>query len=166
MSNLARLNGGMKPIGVLRRANVYQSAGAVYPGDPVSLTSAGQVQSAAASSALVGVALSYASASGLDVMVADHPDQEFSIECSVSGGVASQTAMNLNYNIVSGSPNTTYKLSGATLDDSSGVASTSTLPLKALRLEKRDNNAFGINADVIVIINNHSLKGGTGTVGI
>ncbi len=167
MANLSRLNGGLKVIGSNRRANIYVAGGTVYPGDPLTPNSSGFLVVASAGVPLIGAALSYASASGIQVLVADHPDQEFSLQCSVSAGIASQTGMNLNYNVLSGSPSSTYRLSGATLDDSSGLASAGgSLQVKALRLEQRDNNAFGLNADIVVIINNHVLKGGTGTVGV
>jgi hypothetical protein len=143
---------------------MYVAQSAIYPGDPVTLNSAGTVQLAAAGNALLGAAIGQASA-GQSVLIADHPDQEFYIQASGSVPGA-QSDMLLNYNILPGSPNTTYNISGAQLDSTS-QATTATLPLKALRVDNRVNNTLGsANVKVIVAINNHVLKGGTGTAGV
>lgn len=162
MANTVKPRGAW-PVQELRRANAYQSGGVVYPGDFVVHNSAGQVVAATATQALLGVALGYASASGLDLLVADHPDQMFAVQSS-SASPSAQTELNLNYNIVATAGSSAYKMSRMALDGSA-TATTATLPLRALFLEKTPLNAIGTNDDVIVIINNHQLKGGTGTVG-
>lgn len=163
MANVAR-NQGARCEGVPLRVRTYQSGGAVYPGDLVKLDSSGQVVSASASDALVGAAVGYASASGKDIAVADHPDQLFLIYSDGSTPSA-QTDLNLNYNFVAASADTSYKISRMVLDHTSG-ATTATLPLKLLGIESRPDSDLADGNDVCVVaINNHQLKGGTGTVG-
>lgn len=154
---------GAQPYGQIYRAQLYVSGGAVYPGDFVSTNSSGQVVAASASSALLGVAANYTSASGKDLLVYDHPDQMFVVQ-SDDTNPGAQTDFNLNYDIVATSGNTTYNASRMALDGSTG-ATTATLPLKALSYEKRPDNALSAECDVVVLINNHQLKGGTGTAG-
>jgi len=154
---------GAEPKGTPMRSEVYQSGGAIFKGDWVSKDADGEVIAALVTTALVGVAAESTSAAGAEVKVYDHPDQQFIIQAD-DAGVAAQTNLNLNYNIVATAGDATFSQSRMELDGSSGAV-TATLPLKALRLDVRDDNAFGANADVVVIINNHQLKGGTGTLG-
>lgn len=153
---------GARPYGVLLRATTYQAGGTVYPGDLVKTNSSGQVVAASASDALLGAALGYAT-TGLDILVADHPDQQYSIQ-SDDANPGAQTDILLNYNFVATSGSSTYKDSRMALDGSTG-ATTATLPLKVLGYENRPDNALSTNCDCLVIINNHQLKGGTGTAG-
>jgi hypothetical protein len=150
---------GAKPYGDVLRIKEYTAGGAVYPGDFVHLEDDGKVDAAAASENLIGVAMSYASADGSKVLVADDPNQRFIVQADETE-VDAQTDVGLNYNIVAGSPNTTYKISRQEMDSSSG-ATTSTLPLKLLGIDPRKDNAFGEFVDCIVIINNHVLGNAT-----
>lgn len=155
---------GLSPHGRPLRQREYIAASVIYPGDPVKLKNDGKVEIAAASNALCGVAASYASGDGVKVNVYDDPDQLFEIQAD-DASIDAQTDLNLNYNIVVGSPNTVYKRSGVELDGNTG-ATDSTLPLKLLSVSKRVDNALGEFADCIVKINNHQLDGGTGTEGV
>lgn len=146
------------------RSRKYVAAAAIYPGDFVSLDSGGKVAVASASAALVGVALSYASAADEEVLVADAPDQLFKVQADDTT-VDAQTDINLNYNILATSPSTAYKISRHELDAST-QATTSTLPLRLLAIDARPDNALGGFVDCIVKINNHQLGSGTGTEGI
>lgn len=155
---------GFEPAGECLRIREYTAdTNAIYAGDCVSLNSNGTVDRSAASSALVGVAMSYSAASG-KVLVADHPDQEFKAQAD-DATIDAQTDMNLNYDIVVGSPDTSYKRSGMQIDAST-QATTATLPIKVLRLDPTVNNALGDKAKVICKINNHQLNSGTGTAGV
>jgi hypothetical protein len=145
------------------RANRYVADEAIYPGDFVNANSSGKVEPADASEALLGVALGYASADGESIMIADHPAQRYILQADGSD-IDAQTDFNLNFNIVATAGNSTYKLSRMELDSDSG-ATTATLPLKLLDYDIRPDNALGAQVDCIVEINNHQLKGGTGTVG-
>lgn len=154
---------GLEPFERVLRARDYKADGTIFPGDAVKLKDDGEVERAAASNALLGVALSYATA-GQKVLVADHPDQIFKVQ-SDSADVDAQTDINLNYNIVATAGDTTYRVSRMELDGDSG-ADTATLPLKLLKIDERVDNALGAAVDCIVVINNHQLKGGTGTAGV
>lgn len=168
MANVDRPN-GLEPIGKPLRANVYTAAEAIYPGDPVSLTAAGKVERASASSALVGVALGLAKADGDEILVADSPDQYFKVQADGSD-IDDQNDINLNYNLAATSAafNTAYQLSRVELDSSTGATTSAgtTLPLKLLGISKEANNALGANVKCVVKINNHQLNGGTGTDGV
>lgn len=163
MANTAKPRGAY-PVQELRRANVYVSGGVVYPGDFVTQSSSGTVVAATATQALIGASLGYASAASVDLLIADHPDQMFAIQSDDSNPSA-QTDFNLNYNIVATAGSSAYRMSRMALDGSTS-ATTATLPLKALFLEKTPLNSLAASADVIVVINNHQLKGGTGSAGV
>lgn len=155
---------GFSPYGRPLRQREYIAAAVIYPGDLVKLTSAGLVDRCAASDPSCGVAASYASGSGVKVNVYDDPDQMF--ECQADDAtIDAQTDINLNYDIVVGSPNTTYKRSGMQIDAST-QATTAALPIKVLSVSPRIDNALGSLADVVCKINNHQLSTGTGTLGV
>jgi hypothetical protein len=172
--NVARPR-GFRPKGAAVRENRYQAntSTPIYPGDAVTLTAAGTVASATAGQALVGVSNSYYSGvlpsgqTSVDVMVWDDPDQLFYV--NASGAVPElQTDFNTNYNILATAGSTQFKVSRQQLDSTS-ASTTATLQLKLLDFDPRpnDNLASGNpNVDCIVAINNHQLKGGTGTVGV
>lgn len=164
MSNVDRHN-GFRPYEEAVRCRPYVAGGAVYPGDAVSLNSSGQIVAASASSALAGVAASYASASGVEVMVWDDPDQIFEVQDDGSATLAS-TGVGLNYNIVANSGNSSYIRSRMELAANSG-ATTATLPLKLLGFGREQNSdTVSPYQKCVVEINNHQLKGGTGTAGV
>jgi hypothetical protein len=154
---------GARPYGPVLSAKEYVAASAIAPGDFVKMKSDGKIEPAAAGNALLGVALGYAAADNR-VLVADHPDQRFLVQ-SDSADVDAQDDVLLNYNIVATASNTTYKVSRMELDGDSG-ATTATLPLKLLDINRSPTNAFGANVECIVAVNNHQLKGGTGVVGV
>lgn len=155
---------GAKPTNREARIGKYVAGGAIRPGEFVKLDSDGEVVVAAASEALLGVAASKASAQGDEVQVYDNPEQEFVVQCD-DASIASQSAFNLNYDIVATAADATYDMARMELDGDTG-ATTATLPLKAVRLDDRIDNDLGDKADVIVVINNHQRKGGTGTAGV
>lgn len=90
-------------------------------------------------------------------LVVDDPGAVFEIEANGTGLVAADVGANAN--VVVNSGNTTSGQSGMALDESS-VATTSTLNLKILGLVKRPDNAIGASDKVMVLINNHELRGG------
>lgn len=151
---------GLKPHGELLRVRKYVAGSTVYPGDPVAIATDGQVDSSI-TVPLLGVALNYAVANE-NVMIADHPDQMFEVESTTS---LVQADMSGNFSLVLGTASTLYKRSAAYLD-SSTIATTATLAVKALAIADGVNNAAGANADIVVKINNHVLNGGTGTAGL
>jgi hypothetical protein len=143
---------GAEPVGRVERAEVYVAQSVIYKGDFVKKNAAGTVERAAASDALVGVALSNAAAAE-EVLVADHPEQLFMIQ-SDSADIDAQADIGLNYNVVVATANTTYKRSGMELDGSTG-ATDSTLPLRLVRIAKDADNELGANVKCIVKINRH-----------
>lgn len=146
---------GLRPMGRIKSAAEYEAGSVIYPGDLVKHASDGQVDPCAAGDAAIGVALTYASAAGVKVMVCDDPDQKYIIQAD-DATIAAQGDLSLNYNITVGTASTLYKRSAMQLDSSTG-ATDSVLPLRALSIEKSVDNTFGSKAEVIVKINNHSL---------
>lgn len=155
---------GARPFGPVLRSNEYVAGGAVYPGDLVKLNSDGRVVAATASDALLGVAIGWASAAAAKILVADHPDQQIIIQ-SDSADIDAQTDLGLNYNFVATAGDTLYKVSRMELDGDS-AATLATLPLRALAVVEGPDNALGASVKLRCIINNHQLKGGTGTIGV
>ncbi len=145
------------------QANVYVAESTIYKGDFVKKNAAGTVERAAASNALLGVALNDAAAAG-EVLVADHPDQQFMVQAD-DATIDAQTDIGLNYNIVVAAANTTYKRSGMELDGDTG-ADTATLPLKLVRIVAAPDNELGANVKCVVRINNHQNGSHTGTAGV
>lgn len=143
------------------RMNEYIAASEIKIGDCVTRNSAGQVAVATAGQALCGVSASYAAVAGATVKVFDHPEQMF-LAPSSTATPSALTDMGLNYDIVAGvsvGPESAHTLNGA-----SG-ATTATLPMKVLAASPQVL-PIGVNAVAVCIINNHQLKGGTGTVGV
>lgn len=161
MANRDQVN-GFEPFGAVLRAAEYTAAAAIYPGDLVKKNADGKVAQCAATEAACGVALSYASADGAKVLVADHPDQRFVVQAD-DATIDAQTDIGLNADIVVGTASSTYKRSGMELDAST-VATTQTLVIKILEVQKRIDNALGANVKVICTINQHQL--GQNTAGV
>lgn len=106
----------------------------------------------------------YIAASGAAyVLVADDPTLVF--ECETSNGTPVVTNVGLNASHANGTFNTTTGTSNATLDVGT-VATTAALTLKLLGFVVRPDNEIGASAKVLVTINNHQFKGGTGTAGV
>jgi hypothetical protein len=146
---------GLVPYGKVLNAKVYEAGSTVYPGDLVILAADGAIDTAAAgTTAALGVAMNYATV-GQDVLVADDPNQKFIVQAD-DGTVSAQSVVGLNFNITVSTADTLYKQSRIELDSSTG-ATDSNLPLRLLDLEGSIDNAFGVNADLIVKINNHRL---------
>lgn len=154
---------GLKPHGELIRARKYIAGSAVYPGDPVSIATDGKVDPSV-TVPLAGVALSYASGDGVEIMVADHPDQIFEIQAN---GAISQSDIQGNFDLSLGSPSTLYKRSACVMDAATADNTVATLAVKLLAIGDEISQEEGAtNVDVIVKINNHVLNGGTGTAGL
>lgn len=146
---------GFWPKGTPRRINEYQSGGAVYPGDFVSLNSAGQVVATAAGGQILGACLSYASASGQTVLVCDDPEQLY-IGQAHGSSVAAQTNLNNVADILATSGDTTYKMSRMEIDDTT-LSAAGSAQLLILGVENRPDNAFGANVACIVKVNESQL---------
>lgn len=98
-------------------------------------------------------------------IVADSPNQLFVVQEDSDGGALAATNVGQNADLIFGGTNTTTGMSGVELD-SSTAATTATLQVKVIRLDRRPDNEIGTNADWIVKINNHQHGSHTGTAGV
>ncbi len=153
---------GFWPVGKLCRVSLYESGAAIYPGDAVKLSSDGQIDPAAAGDALLGVALSYASAAGQEVMVADDPEQLFASQAD-EGQIDAQTDIGNVADILATGGDSTYLVSRMEVD-SSTVTDAGSAQVQIMRIERRADNALGTNVDLIVRINEHQLVNGSSGV--
>lgn len=102
------------------------------------------------------------------VYVADAPDLLFLVEAT-NGGASyafAVTDIGNNFNMFAGAGSTT---TGASLHSADGgdKGTTATLPLKVWGVDRTVNNEVTGNATKILVqINNHQYKGGTGTAGV
>jgi hypothetical protein len=134
----------------------------IYEGDFVTHDVSGSVTVGTATSAMLGVAAEYRAAADVGpIAVYDDPNLIFEIQASGDLGAADILQ---NARIVATTGDTSLLRSKHALD-SGNIADTATLPLKILQLAPGVENAFGSYARVRVAINNHLLKGGTGTAG-
>ncbi|MGL5076720.1 MAG: hypothetical protein ACRDBG_12980 [Waterburya sp.] len=99
------------------------------------------------------------------LLVADDPNLILESQVSAAGSFATaDVGLNVNFrgtagNIVSGA-------SGMDVDITT-KATTATLPLKIMGFQQRPDNVVGDPfISVLVAVNNHQLKGGTGTLGV
>lgn len=152
---------GARPHERVMQSRTYVAESTIYRGDFVKKNANGTVERATATGAMLGCALINAVA-GQEVLVSDHPDQSYSIQAS-GAEIDAQTDIGLNYNILPGTPNTTYLRSGMQLDSSTGAV-TATLQLRLVGLDKSVGNAFGANVKCLVKINAH--QNSTDEVGV
>lgn len=166
MANVAR-HQGARPKGMAARENKYIAGGIIYPGDSVKLDNTGRAIVAAAGDALLGVSNSYCSAAGKDCNVFDDPNQLFVINLDLGhAGAFGQSEVGYNYNILATAGDSVYKVSRQSLDPAS-EGTEATKQYKAVDWDSRPDDALGQSSlDLICAINNHILKGSTGTVGI
>ena len=156
---------GFRPYGEVRRINQYVADTTIYPGDLVVHGSSGNVTLYTSSAvAVIGVAASYGVSQGAPLLVWDHPDQEFVIG-SDGATPSNQTDLFLNYQVTTTAGSSQYKVSRMALTGTSG-GTVATMPLKTIFIDSRPDNALGAYADVVVMLNNHVFKGGTGQVGV
>lgn len=155
MANVSRKI-GFRPHGSVLRVNPYIAGAEIFPGDMVMGPAAdGQVDPSAggASELLLGCALNYASAAGAEVLVADHPSQQFIVQMA-SGETEATTLVGDYCEVKATAGNSTYKMSRQEVDT---AAETDTKPLRIVRLAGLVNNSWADNADVVVSINTHAL---------
>jgi hypothetical protein len=100
---------------------------------------------------------------GMYVWVVDDPRAIFRIKCDDVGATVAAVDVGLNCDFTAESGDTVSGLSTIYFD-SSNKATTSTLPLKLLRLDSRRSNQIGVaNQDVIVMFNKHAYATGYDT---
>lgn len=150
--------------GVPVRVNPYESGSACYPGDFVTLASDGQVDPATAGSIILGVCLSYASASGQVILVADHPDQQVIVQSS-STHVAAQTNIGSTADILATAGSSVYKCSRHELD-SSTLSTSATAQLRLIGIEGQVGDTFGDSVKCVCVINEHQFGPEAGDTGL
>ena len=149
---------------VVEYLNLAAANSAIGVGDPLTSTS-GYIDRAAASAALIGIAAEAKAASSGDTKIAVWSDPAQRFVAQTDDGTATSTsvaAAQANCNFVAGTPSNGRSI--AELDQDSATT-TATLPFKLLELAPRLDNAYGEFNRWVVVINNHQLKGGTGTAG-
>ena len=134
-------------------------------GDPLIQTAAGLWDRAAAADRIGAIAAgSAAASSGATIPAYKDPNIVFSCQTDDGAGTATaRTAVNLNIDFLVTAA--TGGVSNVELDESSAAA-TAALPFKIRELYPSVDNAFGEFNELLVTINNHIEKGGTGTVGV
>ena len=158
---------------------------AIFTGDPVKYKNDGTVEVATASDALLGVFMGCfytdpttgkptfrnyfpASLSPGDAIafVADDQDQMFVVQQDSVGSNLVAADLNLNANLIFGTGSTTTGVSGVEIDSSTGAV-TATHQVRLIDFyDIPSNDATANNSELVIKINNHSLNGGTGTVGL
>ena len=158
---------------------------AIFTGDPVKPKADGTIEVATASDALLGVFMGCfytdpttkkptfrnhfpASLSPGDAIafIADDPDQLFIAQQDSDSSNLVAADLNLNANLVFGAGNTTTGNSGVEIDSSTG-ATTATHQVKLIDFyDVPSNDATENNSILVVSINNHKMKGHTGTAGV
>lgn len=141
--------------GVPLRVNKYEAGSACYPGDLVTMASDGQVDPVTAGVEILGVCMTYASAAGAVVIVADHPDQLIVGQVE-STQVDAQTDIGNVADITATAGNSTYKTSRQEVDGAS-LAAGSSAQLQILGIVDSPNNALGGFVDVVCRINEHQF---------
>jgi hypothetical protein len=158
---------------------------AIFTGDPVKYKNDGTIEVATASDALLGVFMGCfytdpttgkptyrnyfpASLSPGDAIafVADDPDQMYIAQQDSVGSNLVAADLNLNANLIFGAGSTTTGVSGVEIDSSTGAV-TATHQVRLIDFyDIPSNDATANNSELVIKINNHSLNGGTGTVGL
>jgi len=135
----------------------------VYRGDLLKVVAGGTVQVAAADIGLsaIGVAAEYVSdsdsAGGKTVKVYDDPYIVFGVQMDDVGTDSTSADIFATANHLAGSGSTTTYLSGHELD-MSDIGTGAQLKILGLCMTRDANNAWGGNADVEVIFNEHLFK--------
>jgi len=120
---------GFSPVNPILRMAEYTkgTATAIFPGDIVSLAADGKLYiRATGNTTLVGVAMSYKTATDTKVLVSDHPDQQYYIQDDGVGGTLAAADIGTGFNIVMTAGNATFLKSAEALDTSTKNAATAT----------------------------------------
>lgn len=150
---------------------------AIYLGGLVKLTGTGDAAgqypavtgNVAATDQFVGVVTSIVPATrdtpiyrpastALYVNVADDPDLLFAVQEDSDGGALATTAIGLNAAILNPTAGDAATGFSSMELDSSTAATTATLDLRIVALDRTDGNNLGANADWLVRINNHAFR--------
>ena len=163
----------------LSEYSIAASATAIYQGDPVEMLSTGTIGVAAAGDTLIGSlnGIFYTDAStnkptwanhlaasntATDIVgfISDDPYERFEIQ---SDGATAVTDIGLNADIVYAAGSTPNYISGVEWDFSDQKTATAQLRCIGISKDPKNNEAGVTDVNLVVIINEHFLKG---TVGI
>ena len=178
---------GLRPMGKvgqnrdnqgLSEYDIAASASAIYFNDPVEILAAGTIGVAAATDALLGslggVFFTDAStskptfANHLDAsntatdikgFVSDDPYERFEIQ---SDGATEATDVGQNADIVYAAGSSPDYVSKVELDESDHKDATAQLRIIGIQKDPDNNEAGSANVNLVVLINEHQLKGTTG----
>jgi len=178
---------GLRPIGKvgqnrdnqgLSEYDIAASASAIYQNDPVEMAATGTITVAAATDTLLGsltgVFFTDAStskptfanhlkgsntATDIKGFVADDPYERFEIQ---SDGATAAADVGLNADIVYASGASPNFVSKVELDHSDLKTGTAQLRVLAISKDIENNEAGSANVNLVVMINEHFLKGTTG----
>jgi hypothetical protein len=145
---------GFRPKGTVKEVRVFESGAAIYPGDAVRLSDDGKIDPVAAGETILGIALTYASAAGVEVNVSVDPDQLYVVQADETE-VDAQTDIGNVADLVATAGSSTYFVSRMELDSSN--LNTTSGQLLLLGIDKRKDNAFGAQVDCVVKINERQL---------
>lgn len=136
------------------------TAGAIFIFDPVARDADGSISKTITpgTTPLAGVALNH----GPTLVASDHlvivsPDAVFEAQDNGETDGFAAVDMGLNCNLENNAGNALSKLSGTELDESTALE-TATLDVHMIQLYRSIDNAYGSNARVEVIINNHRMN--------
>lgn len=154
MANVNRPT-GFRPKGKPLRQNTYVSAGAIEAGDMCVAPVAGVVAACTggeATASLLGAALHAVSASGLNIEVADHPDQLYSVQATSAASSDIGSYCKVASGATTSFHNSQQQVSAITAASASGATA---LPLQLQGLDGDIKNSYGASAKVIVRINTY-----------
>lgn len=139
---------------------------AIAPGDVVMLEADGNIAAATAgSTAAFGVSVDYiAAATAGNVMVTDHPDQEYEAQDDGAGATPAQTSLFLNANHVPTSPHPLLKRSRQEIDLSD--ATTISAGFRLLQFIDNPEDTITDFARWRVRMNINAIAGAAGATGI
>ena len=137
----------------------------IFPGDVLEQADTGEYDIAEAADVIGAISAEYSAASsGASILAYIDPYIAFSAQCDDGTGTASaQTCVGLNADFVATAGSGGH--SNMEIDESS-ANTTATLPWKIIGLYQEVGNAFGEFNQLVVVPNNHKMKGGTGTLGV
>ena len=178
---------GLKPVGKvgqnrdnqgLSEYDISASASAIYFNDPVEILAAGTIGVAAATDTLLGslggVFFTDAStskptfanhldasntASDIKGFVSDDPYERFEIQAD---GATAAADVGLNADIVYAAGSSPDYVSKVELDTSDQKTGTAQLRILGISKDIENNEAGSANVNLVVLINEHQLKGTTG----
>ena len=147
---------GFEPKGEVQETAVYEAGAEIFPGDAIVLSSDGQVDSASTDTALLGIAMEYASAAGERILCSVSPTQKYIVQAD-EDDIDARTDIGNNADLLATSGDSTYNTSRHELDSNS--IGPSAAQFNIIDINQSPNNSGGAQADVVVMINEHQLYG-------